>query len=232
MYNLKIFKKDYAKKINNIYHDIYARHMNIINVKKQDVAAANLKTIFESTLTISNKTGFHSMSLRDLSKESQISMGAMYLYIESKETLQFMILQQVLAFVKDILSNPPKNLCSGKSKLEWFIKTHIFLTDVVQPWFFFAYMEAKSFDRAGKRAAIESELLTESLIEGFIVEGVREGQFETKDAKMAASLIKPLLQDWYLKRWKYGRRKISADNYARSVLEFVDCILRPKGQRS
>ena len=123
---------------------------------------------------------------------------------------------------------PPDDCKSGKTKLEWFVKTHIFLTESVQPWFFFAYMEAKSFDRSGKKAAIESELLTESLIEGFVREGIDEGDFAEGDAKMMASLIKPLLQDWYLKKWKYQRRNVSADDYAGQVVAFVGRALRPE----
>ena len=41
-----------------------------------------------------------------------------------------------------------------------------------------------------------------------------------------ASIIKAMQQDWYLKRWKYGKRNISVDDYSDYVLEIVDnfCI--------
>ena len=36
-----------------------------------------------------------------------------------------------------------------------------------------------------------------------------------------AALIKPLLQDWYVKRAKYRRRKVNIDSY----IEMVQCIV-------
>jgi len=42
-----------------------------------------------------------------------------------------------------------------------------------------------------------------------------------RDPQLTASVIKAMLQDWYLKRSKYARRKISVDRYAGFILEFV-----------
>jgi hypothetical protein len=33
-----------------------------------------------------------------------------------------------------------------------------------------------------------------------------------------------MLQDWYLKRWKYAKRNISVDQYATFILEFVEAF--------
>ncbi len=38
---------------------------------------------------------------------------------------------------------------------------------------------------------------------------------------MAAALLKPLLQDWYVKRAKYARRKVSMSDYIELVTSFV-----------
>jgi hypothetical protein len=39
---------------------------------------------------------------------------------------------------------------------------------------------------------------------------------------MTASLIKAMLQDWYLKRPKYARRKISVDHYCKYLIAFLE----------
>lgn len=72
----------------------------------------------------------------------------------------------------------------------------------MQPWFFFAYMEAKSFDHRGRRMVIGSELRTRNLIAACLGDGQACGAFRRAGPTMTASLVKPLLQDWYLKRWK------------------------------
>jgi hypothetical protein len=39
---------------------------------------------------------------------------------------------------------------------------------------------------------------------------------------LAASLIKAMLQDWYLKRPKYAQRQISVDHYAQFMIGLLE----------
>ena len=58
-------------------------------------------------------------------------------------------------------------------------------------------------------------------------EGVLAGRVQISDVEMTAALIKPLLQDWYVKRAKYRRRGIAPERYAQSVIDFVEAAIRP-----
>ncbi len=165
------------------------------------------------------------MSLRELSQDAGISMGSLYSYIESKERLLAMILGLVFHLVNEVLDASEGKRLEPKERLRWLLRRHIFLTEVMQPWFFFAYMEAKGFDRRGKRMAIESELRTQGLIASCLTAGQASGVFRPLDPDMTASLIKPLLQDWYLKRWKYRGNKIMPDDYAAWVIRFVEAFV-------
>lgn len=42
---------------------------------------------------------------------------------------------------------------------------------------------------------------------------------------LVASVIKAMLQDWYLKRWKYKNRKVLVDEYADFVIYVAESIL-------
>jgi hypothetical protein len=82
-------------------------------------------------------------------------------------------------------------------------------------------MEAKSFPAHAKRQATDSEVATESLFMGILEKGERSGVFSVGDAQLAASLIRPLLQDWYIKRGKYRNRKTSIEEYIAGVSHFI-----------
>jgi TetR/AcrR family transcriptional regulator, cholesterol catabolism regulator len=202
------------------------RHQATIRVRKPAVAIGNLARIVDTTLTLANRKGFHSMSLRDLTEHTGLSMGALYAYFDSKDTLLMMILGQVVLAVEEVLTNPPADLKTDPaSRLRWLLETHIHLTETMQPWFVFAYMEAKAFPREGRDLAVASELTTERLMAEALEEGVLAGQFHITDVEMTAALIKPLLQDWYVKRAKYHRRGITPERYARSVVDFVEAAI-------
>jgi len=44
------------------------------------------------------------------------------------------------------------------------------------------------------------------------------------DSLLVASVIKAMVQDWYVKRWKYAKRNVTVDQYAKLVVEFVEAF--------
>ena len=222
------FRAQYDLSIEALAARILSRHHETIKIKKAHVAIRNLCRILDSALTLANRTGFHAMSLRDLSEHSGVSMGALYTYFDSKETLLTMILHTVAEAVEDVLAAPLSKLDSDPAaRLRWLIVRHVHVTEAMLPWFFFVFMETKAFPREARASARSHERRTEALIEDVLKSGKTSGAFAIDDVAMTATLIKPLLQDWYVKRAKYKRRAIGPDHYAQSIIAFVEsAILR------
>lgn len=217
---------------------ILERHRDSVRVQKTHLAITNLARIINATLKLSNKHGFHATTLRELANTSGLSMGGLYTYIESKPALLSMILGEVVATATQVLNSAPDEVRrDAGAHLDWLIATHIRLTEAMQPWFVFAFMEAKSFPPAERQRAVDMEATTEQIIAHAVKHGVASGAFATGDVALTASLIKPLLQDWYVKRAKYRRRRISIDSYIEAVRSFVGAALSGKqpsaaGQRA
>lgn len=194
------------------------RHRDTIGVQKPEFALRKLKVIVTAALDLSNRKGFQAMSLRDLSEASGVSMGGLYAYFDSKTTLLKMILTEVTAAVKRSLSAAPSEVAADpRAHLLWLIDTHVRMTEEMLPWFTFAFMEAKNFPTEERRMATDSEELTEAYLAGAIAAGVRSGVFRTDTSPLLPALIKPLLQDWYVKRAKYRRRGVSMQTYIETV---------------
>ena len=113
------------------------------------------------------------------------------------------------------------------ARLAAAIRTHIYLSEVLQAWFFFSYMEARHLGEAEKEKAKQSELYTEGVLSEIIAQGQASGVFAPLDRHLVAAMIKAMLQDWYVKRWKYTRRRISVDQYAEFVIRFVESAVKP-----
>ena len=225
---------DFQKKINLSGHDIcrevFRDNRKSIRVKKENKVIKNLERIFSATLRISNKKGFQAMSMRDLSRETNLSMGALYSYFSGKEELLEMLQNQRRTMTRRILEESIAQESKPAEKLRAAISTHLHLSEAMQPWFYFSYMEAKNLSKKEQDLAVASELYTEELIIDILKQGQRQGDFMLRDPQLTASLIKAMLQDWYLKRNKYARRNIPVDHYVRFVLQFVEsfiCIREP-----
>jgi len=202
---------------------ILERHRDRVSVRKPHLATANLARIIEAVLKLSSRQSFHEISLRDLARVSGLSMGGLYSYFDNKTTLLVMILTEVSETVEAVLRDAPAGLeADPAAHLRWLIETHIRLTEAMQPWFVFAFMEAKGFPAAARAFATESELATERIFADVLARGVAQGVFTIPDIDLTAALIKPLLQDWYVKRAKYRKRGTPIHAYIEGVIAFVE----------
>jgi len=220
---------DFQKKLNlskyDLCREVYQENRRSIRVKKEDTVVKNLERIFSATLKISNNKGFQAMSMRDLSRETHLSMGALYSYFASKEELLGMLQNQRRTVTQRILDQRIAQESNPAARLKTAILTHLHLSEAMQPWFYFSYMEAKNLSKKEQDLAVASELYTEKLIADILKQGQIQRDFELRDPQLTASVIKAMLQDWYLKRSKYARRGISVDQYAQFVLEFVEAFI-------
>lgn len=223
--NFLDFKTQFEADTARIYRTVFEENSDLIKVKKAKTAIPNLEKIFTATLKISNRGGFQGMNLRDLSAETGISLGAIYSYIESKDRLLKMIIQQVMASISVVIGDVDKQPKDPIERLFWIIRTHLYLSEVMQEWFFFAFMEARNFKSDDRNDAIESELFTEKLLADCLEEGARTGKIVCEDPEAFAAMLKPLLQDWYLKTWKYKRRGVTVDAYFNRVEKFIRASL-------
>ena len=221
---------EFQKNINlskyDLCREVYQENRSSIRVKKENKVVKNLERIFSATLKMSNRKGFQAMSMRDLSRETNLSMGALYSYFASKEELLAMLQNQRRTVTKRILDERIAQETEPAARLRAAILTHLYLSEAMQPWFYFSYMEAKNLSKKEQDLAVASELYTEKLLVDILNQGQVQGVFGQRDPQLTASVIKAMLQDWYLKRSKYAKRRVSVDQYARFVLQFVEAFIR------
>jgi AcrR family transcriptional regulator len=218
------FKGLVSLSMEDLCHELFLDNRESIKIKKEGVAVKNLVKILDAALTLGNEKGFAAMTLRDLSAKTGLSMGALYTYFSSKEELLQMI-QRQSAVVVQVLLEQIEGIEDPLSKLKRVIQSHLFLSEVMQPWFYFAYMETKNLAKQEHKKAIEAELATEKLLIDIMKEGRDKGVFKAVNMELTGAVIKAMLQDWYLKRWKYARRNVSVEKYAAFVVDLVETYL-------
>ena len=223
---------DFKKMVNlsrrSICREVLVANRETIRVKNENTVIKNLDKIFDATLKISNKKGFQAMTLRDLSRETGLSMGALYSYFSSKEELLEMLQHQRRTITQRILEQYIEKEKNATARLRVAIRIHLYLSETMQAWFYFSYMEAKNLTRKEREKAIASERYTEKIFEDIFRQGQTEGVFVQRDHRMSASVIKAMLQDWYLKRRKYTERHISVDHYAQFILAFIESFYQAR----
>jgi hypothetical protein len=90
--------------------------------------------------------------LRQFAVISSLSMGGVRTYIGSKLRLLSMILGEVAATTTEVLTAPPDDVRHDVHKhLDWIIAAHIRMSEAMQPWFVFVFMDARYVRRAHSR---------------------------------------------------------------------------------
>lgn len=220
------FSKTTAVSIEDICRGFYMSNRDTIKIKKEAVAVKNLVTILNTTLRLSNEIGFQSMTLRDLSRESELSMGALYNYFSSKDELFKIIHLNGMTLITNILIRQTEGEKNPDLRLRKAIQIHLYLSELMPQWFYFLYMETKNLRKEDRKIPMESELFTEKIFIDILKEGIKSGVYQQRDPLLTASMIKAMLQDWYLKRWKYTKRNVSADKYAYFIIEFIESYIK------
>lgn len=222
------FREENQLLVETICRDFFNNSQGSLKIKKETVVMKNLENILNTTLMLSSKIGFQTMSLRDLSRESGLSMGALYTYFSSKDDLLRIIHRYGMQTVTAILSKAVEGESDTHEKLRRIVRAHLYLSEMMQLWFNFFFMETKNLKHEDRKIPTESELFTEQVIVDILEEGRQSGLYTIKDTMLTATLIKALLQDWYLKRWKYSKRKISIEQYLSFMLESIEAIILSK----
>lgn len=204
-----------------VCRQVYLENRDTIKIRKEKTVVKNFEKILDAVFEISYEKGFHAMSMRDLSKKAGLSMGALYPYFKSKEELLAIIQRQGESMIRGVLEKFDSEHHAPMERLEAVIRAHIFLSERSRPWFYFMFMEAKNLSPDERKTILETESYTEKVIVDILETGEASGVFRKQNHLLTASIIKAMQQEWYLKRWKYTNRKISADDYADHVLGFV-----------
>jgi AcrR family transcriptional regulator len=205
-----------------IWATIVDRNAARSGVKRRASALENMEKIFGATFKLANEVGFRAMSLRDLCRETGLSMGGLYGYIDSKDQLADMI-EDVVRHASEELPRMVAHLDAPAERLEALVRASIYLSEILQPWFYFVYMDSRALSYEQRGMAKHSELSVQAQLADIIAR--IEPRPAGEPAMLAAHFL-ALFQDWYVKRWKYGAAKIDVDTFADSVVAVIRSHLK------
>ncbi len=219
--DLSLFRSSLPVKGQKLWRHFYRLHRDKIAIKKEDRAIEKLRLIVESTFELSREKGFAAMSLRDLSRVSGLSLGSLYSYIGSKSQLAEMI-HLFLPYMFDLaVTQPLKDRQADPLYLFYLFRGHIFLTESMQAWFFFAYMETKTLSRETKILALKNQQRSEQVFEKAIDQGQTQGYFTKVDRFLTSMMIKGQLQNWYVKHRSFQLKQVECEAY----IDFSEAII-------
>lgn len=222
------FKKEFNALIGDEWSCLFELNHDKLNLKNRNIATKKFQTIVESVFNLSHSKGFHAMTMRDLSKESGISMGGLYKYFSNKSQIAEMIHTAMVDMAERCLRLKDHQNEDPIFELNELLAKHIYISERLKKWFYFVFMEAKSLDRPLVETIIASEQLMEDAIYNRIILAKQQKLCRCTNPDFVAAMLKVMLQEWYLKSWKYHQKGINADQYVANLLLSVYQLLGVK----
>lgn len=203
-----------------LWERVFSVHHQRMQIKNGRTALKNLQKIFTCTFRLANSQGFHSMSLRDLSRETEISMGGLYAYIGSKSDLASAIEAVVRQTIDDVMSNLDEHNLDPYQRLKATIRADLYMNDIMHQWYYFCFLEAKGLDKEQREAAVKMEFHFDERLQEIFRQGVAAGVFNYQgNTALLAAATTAMLQQWYLKRWKFQSLQTNISDYADFILD-------------
>lgn len=226
---MEAFKRAWTLEGEPFWSAVFFMHQDKMQVKNPKVAIVNLEKIITATFKLANAKGFQAMSLRDLSRETGISMGGLYAYIGSKNDLASVIEGVLRTYIDRVIGELVDEDLDPVDRLQAIICGEIFMIQIMNPWYYFCYMELKGLDKEQQQQAMDLELRFDSLLVDAIQSGIRKGQFVCEKPTLLAASVTAQLQQWHLKHWKFKLHEVSMEEYAQHILESMLRCLQYEG---
>lgn len=223
--SIKAFQEKWILEGEPLWKGVFEMHKEKMQIKNAKVAIPNLEKIFTATFKLSSTKGFQAMSLRDLSKETGISMGGLYSYIGSKNDLASVIEGVQRSYIEQVADEILKENLEPKECLRAIIFSEIYMMEIMSSWYYFCFMELKGLSKEQQSFALDNELRSEEILMSIIRDGVLANQFVCEKPELLASQVVAQLQQWHLKQWKFKLREVETEEYARYVFSsLLKCL--------
>ncbi len=215
----KEFKENFEYKGGRLYSLIFETNKDKIKVSKEKFAVRNLQKIFDATFLISPKIGFEAMSLRDLSAETGLSMGGLYSSISSKEAIAI-IVKDVVAVICQQIVEESREQDDPLDALRVLVKGYLYASTIMQQWFNFLYFETRCLPQIDQEESKNLELTQVGELEKLISKLSPDLKACHKSG-FVATMALSMIQERYLKPWKYQKAEKTVDEYADNCLQLI-----------
>jgi AcrR family transcriptional regulator len=175
--------------------------------------------ICDAALQLFARKGYHHTSVREIAEAANLSIGALYTYIKSKEDILLLVYLRIFRLFQEKMAEATAASGDPTAQLRTAIEATMKLYDGYQDLVLVLYQESHALRREALQQLFDVDRRYVGVIQAIIERGVREGHFSVRDPNLAAIAILFLCAVWPLKRWNLKRH--SPDAITRCVVELV-----------
>jgi AcrR family transcriptional regulator len=159
------------------------------NVKNKSLVLKRRQQIFEAVVKLFSKRGYHRTTLREISKESGITLGNLYDYIITKEDTLHFIQEKATQAVMKAISQGEEGNSHPAERLKRLIISELDAMNEYQNLILIIYQESHSMSKDLLYSLLGGERDHIRQFERILREGIKKGYFKPTNVRMTANMI-------------------------------------------
>jgi TetR/AcrR family transcriptional regulator, cholesterol catabolism regulator len=169
--------------------------------------------------------GFDRTTIEEIATQLDLSVGAIYRYVERKEDILLLTLARTLWGFQLQVGEATADVHEAEEKLRRAIRIYFQNIASYAHSALLAYRESYVLTGEARRLLKDLERETNRIFEAILTDGIAQGAFRRCRVDVATYNIVMLAHTWALKRW-YLAKVISLDAYIDEQTEFILLGLR------
>jgi len=178
--------------------------------------------IIQGAAKVFVEKGYDRTNMREMAAACNMSIGALYHYVGSKEDILYLFINDGLSRLSEVVEGFSSKLgdISPTEALREFIKMYYRLIDDGQNLCLFTYQETKGLDSNARRRVLDAAARDVAACEKLLRWGVEAGEFKIDNPTVVAHNIIVLGHMWAIRRW-FLRKRCTLEEYIREQTESV-----------
>ena len=170
-------------------------------VKDRALIERRHEQICDVALHLFARKGYHQTSVREIAEGANLSVGALYNYVKTKEDILLLVYHRIFDLFQKRMSEAMANSGDPTSQLRAAIEATLKLYDEYQDLILVLYQESHTLRREALQQLLQVDRRYVSMLQAIIERGSRENHFVAGDANLTAIAVLFLCAVWPLKRW-------------------------------
>jgi len=200
-------------------------------VEDPELVRARRGQLVQAAITLFNRQGFYSTTVKDIAREAGFSAGLVYQYVGDKHDVLFLALQQIVETNKERIPAALKDVTDPMQRLVSAIDAYCRVLAANGDAVLLTYRETKSLKKAHKETLKRLERDTNKMISACLEQCEAKGYLAIEKVELLTYHIVAVAHAWALKHWRL-REITTLDEYIRlNVHSAWQACLTPAGKR-
>jgi AcrR family transcriptional regulator len=188
------------------------------DIGNQELILKRRKQLVEAATVLFGRTSYNNTKMKEISKKAGFSSGLIYSYVQSKEDVLFLVLQNIIESYRceipksiENITDPIERFCTAVRKYCEVVSRNVEGT-------LLAYRSTKDLSSSRKAEIKEMELETNSLLSECVEDCIEAGYFRSGHVDLMTYQVVMLAHGWALKNW-FLKPIVNFDNYTQEIVD-------------